>query len=964
MSGPYFNRRRRDSRVHIRFGGKVVGANSEAIRVELLGSPRAWYDGVEVPLGPPKQRAVLGLLANRVNDVVSVDQIVDAVWGEDAPKTCSNGVHTYVAGLRRVLEPGRGRGNTGAVLASTASGYSLKVDPECIDAEVFARRHGTARRLRAEGDLAGAVAELNPALHLWRGEAYAGVPGPFALVERTRLRDVRLTAIEEWAADMLSLYRHAEVIEVLTEAIVEEPLRERLPWLLMLGLYRCGRRAHALEAYRRTRVLLAEELGIEPGEQLSRLHERILASDPGLRSSLGEVGAGAVAAAHEVTDRRDLPGPAQLPPTARGFVGRQAECDALAEFLTREERRGATRIAVVHGIAGVGKRAFALELAHRLADRFPDGQLFVDLCGSSIQRAPMTAAEALGLMLVGLGVAEDQLPADVTNRAALYRSLLHGRRMLVVLDDVVGAEQVRSLIPPGPSGLIITSRRRQIELAVREGAHRVQLVPLSIEDSLDLFRCLVGPDRIDTQLDAAVRLARLCGRLPLALRVAAEALSASPRLPLAELADRYSDRRHRPDSLPPVAHLRPAGIGSFGMSATNVHAIAGDERLAEMSEADYPGFAHPRTHHPVEARITAPFRATAARELARLADIEAAPELPQGVLPFPASPWQHATAGPEPAAPPARPGMFRLEWTPVAAGSGTRPLVVAGDDRKLMELLMRSAAEDGVPAILVPGAGDERGWERALTVADIPPVVVLAMAAERLPDAGMDVVEPSSRMCAAVRTLVKIRPDVTVVVLTVGARGVLAGDRVVATSHSALAGLAPVLGLGFGGLFVGTVDLPVRYTAEDVRTLAGFLARGRHVDDVAAVRAGEVFAARLEAANTADTAFIVCADATYVVTGTLGAVGQAVVIDLVRRGARNLLLVGQQAETELGPEAAALLAAVRAVGLTVVYRDTGCNSAEAAAAACAGLVDLPPVRGVVHADGTTTFAIPAVAKTG
>lgn len=343
-----------------------MGVNSEAIRVELLGSPRVWCDGAEVSLGPPKQRAVLGLLASRANDVVSVDQIIDAVWGENAPKTCTNGVHTYIARLRRALKPGRRQYDTGAVLASTTSGYTLRVDPQCIDAEVFARRYGTARRLRARGDVASAVAELNAALQVWRGQAYSGVPGPFALVERTRLHELRLTAIEEWVSDMLSLGRQPEVLEVLNTAIVEEPLRERLSCLLMLALYRCGRRAHALQVYERTRHVLAEELGIEPGEELRQLHQRILASDP-------ELG---------------------LPDASERFP-----------------RESGGRVAVVNGLAGVGTSALARELADRLADRARASQLFVDLSGSGIQRAPITTAEAL------------------------YRNLMHGLRVLVVLDE-------------------------------------------------------------------------------------------------------------------------------------------------------------------------------------------------------------------------------------------------------------------------------------------------------------------------------------------------------------------------------------------------------------------------------------------------------------------------------------------------------------------------------------------------
>lgn len=688
-----------------------MGASSTSIRVELLGAPRAWCGDLEIPLGPPKQRAVLGLLASRVNDVVSVGQIVDAVWGEDVPKTCVNGVHTYVAGLRRVLKPGAGRRGAGAVLVSAACGYSLRVDPGCIDAEVFPMWHENARRLRAAGDLAGAAAALKAALELWRGEAYAGVPGPFALVERTRLHQLRLTAIEEWATDMLSLGRPAEVLEVLTEAIGLEPLRERLSWLLMVGLDRCGRRANALQVYRRTRELLADELGIEPGEQLSQLHERIIANDPGLRPTAG---------GPDAIERREPRRPSHLPPATRGFAGRHAESPI------RDQRRAAPRITV------------------------------------------------------------------------------------------------------------FTRARHPAEARI------------------------VASDRVATA----------GGRAQLA-----------------------------------VGTTTP--VGDREQSATRA-------------------------------------------------------------LPLPSPPRRHPARGMEPATPggATRPGVFGLEWTPVTAGAGTRPLVVAGDDRELADVLVRVATECGSPAMVLPGAGDERDWTsrwQVLGHGGTSPIVVLAMTAERLPDAGTDTTAAASRICAAVttavRTLAAVRPDASVVVLTVGARGVLAGDRVVSTEHRCLTGLAPVLGLEFGRLFAGTADLPARHTARDLHALVGLLAGWPH-DDVAAVRAGKVFAGRVATANTAQPAFAVCADATYVVTGGLGVAGRAVVIDMVRRGARNLLVVGWRREAELGPEANALLVGLRAAGLTVVYRDTAPDSAGAVAAVCAGLVGLPPVRGVVHAADAAACAVP------
>ncbi|XQE85370.1 AfsR/SARP family transcriptional regulator [Streptomyces microflavus] len=267
-----------------------------------------------MPLGPPKQRAVLALLASRAGEVVGVDNIVDALWDGDIPQTATNGVHTYVAGLRRALEPGRSRREAGAILTSVSGGYCLRMDPEQVDATLFTRRHARARRSRIEGSPDEAVRWYEEALALWRGDAYSGVPGPFAAVERTRLRDLRLTAVEEWAADMLDAGRHAEAVAELSAAVGEEPLREKLRWLLMLTLYRSGRQAHALAVYTETRQLLNRELGIEPGAELRSLHQQILAGHPRLRRE------GEAAAARAV---RRHPGGAPICPGRSNFPHRR-----------------------------------------------------------------------------------------------------------------------------------------------------------------------------------------------------------------------------------------------------------------------------------------------------------------------------------------------------------------------------------------------------------------------------------------------------------------------------------------------------------------------------------------------------------------------------------------------------------------------------------------------------------------
>lgn len=516
----------------------MLSTSGEPLRIQLLGPVRVWRDGQEVPLGPPKQRAVLALLASRAGEVVGVDNIVDALWDGDIPQTATNGVHTYVAGLRRALEPGRSRREAGAILTSVSGGYCLRMDPDQVDATLFTRRHAQARRSRTGGSPDEAVRWYEEALALWRGDAYSGVPGPFAAVERTRLRDLRLTAVEEWAADMLEAGRHAEVVTELSAAVGEEPLREKLRWLLMLTLYRCGRQAHALAVYTETRQLLNRELGIEPGAELRSLHQQILAGHPRLRRE----GEGSVRS----TGRRrggapDLSRPVQLPPQARGFVGRSAELARFEELLDDERcvYGAGTPIAVVDGPPGVGKTAFVLELAHRLLDRFPDGQLYVDLCGTGRQGRPLTASDALEQLLASLGVERSRMPADVAGRTTLYRSLLHGRRMLVVLDEALGADQLRPLIPRGSSCVLATSRQRFSGLAVRDGAHVLTMGPLADHDAASLLTSLCG-GRLRGQEAAAVRLVRLCGGLPLALRIAAEELAANPAVPLSAIVERFA----------------------------------------------------------------------------------------------------------------------------------------------------------------------------------------------------------------------------------------------------------------------------------------------------------------------------------------------------------------------------------------------------------------------------------------
>jgi len=252
------------------------------LRVGVLGPVTAWYGEDELPVGQPRQQAVLGILAMRANRVISRGELVDAVWGQDPPASAEGGIYTYVAGLRRIFEPGRSLRGPGRVLVSSGAGYVLHLVPGQPDAVAFEQQLARARQLRRDGDPGGAVGALDSALGLWRGIAFAGVPGPFAETERVRLSEMRSAAAEERADVRLALGRHEEVVPDLTALVAEHPLRERMRGLLMIALYRSGRHAESLRVYAGGRQVLAEELGIDPGGDLSRIYQQVLTSDPAL----------------------------------------------------------------------------------------------------------------------------------------------------------------------------------------------------------------------------------------------------------------------------------------------------------------------------------------------------------------------------------------------------------------------------------------------------------------------------------------------------------------------------------------------------------------------------------------------------------------------------------------------------------------------------------------------------------
>jgi DNA-binding SARP family transcriptional activator/tetratricopeptide (TPR) repeat protein len=571
------------------------------LRVGVLGPVTAWYDDDELPVGQPRQQAVLGILAMRANRVISRGELVDAVWGQDPPASAEGGIYTYVAGLRRVIEPGRSLRGPGRVLVSSGAGYVLHLVPGQPDAVAFEQQLARARQLRNSGDPAGAVGALEAALGLWRGAAFAGVPGPFAETERVRLTELRSHAAEERADVLLALGRHEEVVPDLTAMVADHPLRERMRGLLMIALYRSGRPADALRVFGDGRRLLADELGIDPGTDLSRIHQQVLTSDPALnlvtgsgpggrtrgrrsgRSPGGHGGNGsggtrrsAVAAGSDRTKvpgrragspvgsgadpappwaggDRGVPVPAQLPLDPPGFSGRHDELRTLHAMLPTArpaETDESVPVVVISGTAGVGKTALAIRFGHQVAKRFPGGQLYVNLRGLDPGTPPMEPGEALRFFLDAFGVPPHRIPAHTEERAALYRSLVDGKRVLAVLDNASSAAQVRPLLPGSPGCLVVvTSRRQMAGLVAAEGAALVMLDVLSYAEAHEMLARRLGQDRVAAEPEAADEIIEACARLPLALSIAAGRTAGRPKRPLGELAIELRDAKGRLDAL-------------------------------------------------------------------------------------------------------------------------------------------------------------------------------------------------------------------------------------------------------------------------------------------------------------------------------------------------------------------------------------------------------------------------------
>ncbi|MFD7169861.1 AfsR/SARP family transcriptional regulator [Streptomyces violascens] len=501
-------------------------ASGAGLRFGVLGPVRAWRGEEALPSGSPQQRALLAALLLRDGRTATAAELIDAIWGEEPPSQALAALRTYASRLRKVLDP--------EVLVSESGGYAIRAGAATLDLAEAQELATAAEKARAGGEKSRARDLLNEALAHWDGEPLANVPGPYAENQRTRLAEWRLQLTEARLDMDLEAGCHAEAVSELTALTAAHPLRERLRELLMLALYRSGRQAEALAVYADTRRLLADELGVDPRPELARLQQRILQADEDLARPPADAPVSVPAPVR----------PAQLPASVPDFTGRASFVRELTSRLASAETT-VMAVSALAGIGGVGKTTLAVHVAHTARPYFPDGQLYVDLQGAGQHSAEPDTV--LGAFLRALGTPDSAIPDSMEERAALFRSTLDGRRVLVLLDNARDAAQIRPLLP-GTAGCaaLVTSRIRMVDLV---GAHLVDLDVMSPDEALQLFTRIVGVERVSAEREAALDVVAACGFLPLAIRIAASRLASRRTWTVSVLAAKLADERRRLDEL-------------------------------------------------------------------------------------------------------------------------------------------------------------------------------------------------------------------------------------------------------------------------------------------------------------------------------------------------------------------------------------------------------------------------------
>ncbi|MFJ7204636.1 BTAD domain-containing putative transcriptional regulator [Streptomyces sp. NPDC098789] len=506
--------------------GRQDGAAKADLHItfQVLGPLEAWVGPRRVEIGGPRQRIVLAMLLLAPDRVLSIDQLVEAVWNGRPPATCRTQIAICVASLRKAFQAA---GHTEEVIVTAAPGYLLRSYGHRIDAVEFASGVEGAQTLAQRGDTSSAADVLGRALGLWRGPVLADMSSPVIETEAELLEHRRLTAYEQYATLQLQLGRHREIIAELTALVSEQPLWEQARAALMLAHYRSGHRSEALALFRQAQRVFREEIGLEPGRVLQDLHTAILQETSGLMPVSDVVGPLSVGSA--------LP---ELPPGAASFIGRERDLHAL-DGLLRRARGGVSAVGLVVGRPGIGKTALALHWARRAAHAFPDGQIHVDLERTGTADAPAALLRALGM-------SDSQIPTEYQDRLREFHRRVEERQILVILDGVPDDTVAYELVPKaGKCSVLLTSRR----VLATPAQVRLTLQELAPADSVTLLGSLVGDGRVEEDATAAHRLASLCDHAPLALSAAAARLIAKPHWRLSHLLTRLGDPRHRLEEL-------------------------------------------------------------------------------------------------------------------------------------------------------------------------------------------------------------------------------------------------------------------------------------------------------------------------------------------------------------------------------------------------------------------------------
>jgi DNA-binding SARP family transcriptional activator/tetratricopeptide (TPR) repeat protein len=536
-----------------------------AVQLGVLGDVEARHDGRLVDLGHARQRCVLVALLVEPNRAVPIDQLVDRVWGERPPQRARGAMYSYLSRLRGVLASAGG-----PHIVRHAGGYLLTADPMTVDMHRFRRLVAQARA--TDHDLESA-ARYGSALALWRGDAFATLDTPWVNAVRETLHHERLAAELDRNDLALRGGHHAALLTELSDCAAAHPLDERVAGQFMLALYRSGRQADALALYQRLRLRLADELGTDPGPAVARLYHQVLTADPVL------IAPGATSGTPAAGGPPPRPGPGptprQLPASPSSFTGRVAELAELDRVLQPgSDATSSVAIAVVTGSGGIGKTWLALRWGHDNLDRFPDGQLYVNLRGFDPTEKPVAPAAAVLGLLQALGAEPGRIPVDPDGQAALYRSLLAGRRILIVVDNARDTASVAPLLPgTATSAVLVTSRHQLVGLVSAHAARPVVLDVMPDTHARVLLTDLVGADRIAAEPGPAALLLRQCNGLPLALGILGARAASQADRPLASLAAELDDVATRLDAL------------DGGELPVNLRAVLGSSVAALSSDA-------------------------------------------------------------------------------------------------------------------------------------------------------------------------------------------------------------------------------------------------------------------------------------------------------------------------------------------------------------------------------------------